>query len=250
MDNLQRLDDLIIKIFDDKSYITNKKEALIFNFLQTTRTCYLNMYRSSQIFLKYIEQEKKSSIARGKDLMTSREYLFDCVSPSIDARMNYFLFVEELNRFGRIFWKEYNLIIPKYYRISFYRNKMVEHCDEYIEFSNSMGNGLMTQEDKLVVVHHHGAILDPRERTNAYNTLHAEFQKYHINLPRINLLHTYDQYGELIYDYLEKIDVKLKEIKPELVNALFKFAFPNPIDDLEQYLGDLILWVNNIKSQA
>jgi len=61
----------------------------------------------------------------------------------------------------------------------------------------------------------------------------------------------YGDYADIMYGSLEKIDSELRTFEkkrkigiPEpLVTALFKYCFPTPICDMEEYYKILVAWL-------
>src|SRR5438067_1959304 len=98
------------------------------------------------------------------------------MSDATEAILNYSTFIEELNRFGRLFHRlGYDL--PRYYEIRFYRNKSIEHWDEYEEFLRAPGNGIIFAAGKLATPYYVGAINVPMESESALDQVKEEFAK-------------------------------------------------------------------------
>ena len=88
----------------------SRGELLLSSFLGVMRVKYLQMLQISEkhwaMHKKMLEQTKGSTGEVGEvDLLEHR-------TDSIEARINYFSFIEELNRFGRAFESVHKKVIP------------------------------------------------------------------------------------------------------------------------------------------
>lgn len=238
-------DNLAIKLIDAgmrSPTQRDEKRMLCQTFLGVCRVKYLQMFEVSSRFWKMHEESFKTQ--SGTRTLTYEEMLI-MNTDNVEARLNYFGFIEELNRFGRVFEEKYSKTLPLYSRIRFYRNKMIEHWDDYEGFLQAKGNGLTYSLNKLVIPHLMGSIHMPAEEPQDHKILESEFQACGITLPPIDLSKMYAGYAEIIYPCLEQIDPTLgKKIPDNLVNALFKYTFPTPIHDLEAYNNQLIAWLD------
>lgn len=243
--NITPFDDLAIRL-SKKTFaspgIINEKESHAITFLNVCRIRYLQMHRVSEKFWKLhtkMLQKKYSG-------PITIEELFESNIDSIEAKVNYFGFIEELTRFGRFFLSNYSSTIPSYYRIRFYRNKMIEHWDEYEEFLRSNMSAIYYTLDKLVIPNHFGSINRPMETSADYEKLRIEFEICRVKLSPLTLGMP-DKYSNLLFDNLEKIDPKLAFLPTDaynnLINCVFRYGFPTPINDLEEYNQKLIGWM-------
>jgi hypothetical protein len=222
--------------------IINEKKSHVMIFLDICRIKYRQMYWASE---KFWEPNIKMMHEKIYGRHMTIEDLYESQIDSIEAKVNYFSFIEELNRFGRLFVNKYSNPIPNLNRIRFYRNKMIEHLDEYEEFLNSNGTGINFKSNKLVIPFHAGSINKPEETKADYEKLRSEFGKYDVTLSPLDL-DTNDKYSNLVFENLEKIDRKLdfKNRKYDnLINCLLRYGFPTPIHDLEEYVQKLIAWM-------
>ncbi len=168
---------------------------------------------------------------------------------SIRCRISYMQFIERVNRTGRVL-KKWGFSLPSYGRIYFFSNKMVEHWDDYLQFLSN-GQGLLSYGDKIAISHDLAGIsLADNGRRSLQQTLTDEFAKCGVALPSLEGK-WYGDYADIMYGSLEKIDSELRTFEkkrkigiPEpLVTALFKYCFPTPICDMEEYYKILVAWL-------
>jgi hypothetical protein len=147
--------------------------------------------------------------------------------------------IGHLNRLGRILEKTgfSSVIIPNYPRIYFYRNKTIEHWDDYIRYCNG-GNGYSKGKGRIALPMNTGIVL------------HEDRKKLHTELSQLlgSTLHedyvaanptVMDHYNEEIYSVLEKMDPQLRKINEEIVRKLFLFGFPLPIYQMDEFINKL-----------
>lgn len=236
-------DDLAVTLLERSIRLRGRRDHKLIRsltFVQVCRIKYLQMKKISQRFWKVREAVTRQGTSVGtityQDMLRQR-------SEAVEAKINYFGFIEELNRFGRVFEKKYDSVLPDYYRIRFYRDKVVEHWDDYEEFLQSLGDSINWTQGKLVIPYHMGAINTPPTTQVVYQELSAAFQKSGITLPNLDLSMMNEGYSEEVFLNLERIDTKLRRISKDIVNTLFKYCFPTPIHDLEQYSQKLLSWL-------
>lgn len=239
-------DDITIAIFEasfNRNEVINKK--LLLAFVEVLRVKYLNMYEASKIY--WNSSDKTTQGNESQDAKVIIKEMISLNQKSVEAKTNYFSFIEELNRFGRIFANKYEKIIPDYYRIRFFRNKMVEHWDVYLDFLFHM-EGIKIEVNKLVVPYHMGVW---GGSTLEIKDLKEEFQKHNVSISRQWESSLNPNYSEDIYRALERIDQKLRKwnektgegIPEDLVKGIFKYGFPTPIQDLEGYIERFVKWI-------
>ncbi|OGE86320.1 MAG: hypothetical protein A3J48_02375 [Candidatus Doudnabacteria bacterium RIFCSPHIGHO2_02_FULL_46_11] len=241
-------DDLAIMLTEAGMRRSGKKDEKLLHsitFLQVCRVKYLQMYSISNLFWQRHKERFSKDLGTSSTFAITTKEAIDNSLESIEANANYFAFLEELNRFGRVFHEKYDTTLPKYFRIRFYRNKMVEHWDDYEEYLNK-GVGFTYTVDKLIIPRHFGAMNIPADTDAAYSELSLEFKAFKITLPPLDLSMTADdKYSEELYYNLEKIDPELgRKIPNSLVNKLIKYTFPVPIKDLEEYFLILNSWLD------
>jgi len=172
--------------------------------------------------------------------------MLDEASAGVEAKISFLGFIEELNRFGRVFLGEYKVSLPKYTRVRFYRNKVIEHWDDYDEYLLS-NTGYTYTLGKLIVPFHGGALVTDQTTGAAYQDVVAEFGKFGIAVPALNMSLGFAGYSEQVFLLLEQIDPQLgRKIPDSLVNALFKYSFPVPIQDLDEYVDELVGWIEGV----
>lgn len=246
-------DNITIKLFE-RSFSgripKNSKLTHCITFTQVCRVKYIQMYGlAKRTWEKHQEMLNPKSIKKGIKSLSTRE-MTNTSLESIEAKVNYFCFIEELNRFGRFLKNKYNALIPDFYRLKFYRDKMIEHWDDYERYLNTTGTGYTCTINKLVIPFHFGAINTPSTYPDVFRELKGEFSKYQIYLPQIDLSLGNQKYTEIIYSYLEKIDQKLIKIPESIITVLIIFSFPVPINDIEEYINRLITWLDNFSNEG
>lgn len=162
------------------------------------------------------------------------------------AFLDYFSFINILNQFGRVLTNKYNLpalTIPGYFRIYFFRNKVLEHWDDY---TGSINYGAMTQiygKPAIPVVQNSQSLTELtsiRKKVISYFA-HREIR---LEIPEgeelLNLSLADPEYHRGAYDALEKIDPQLRHIDEKITKLLFDFGFPVPIFDVAEYCVSLV----------
>ena len=237
-------DELIIKLLQKELMDLpkrHKKDLRILAFLEVCRIRYLHLLNITDRI-----QEMGSLVRRGVAVGYPIE---EGNTHSVEASLTYFSFIEELNRFGRLLKTKYGRNLPEFYRIRFYRNKIVEHWDEYEKFLQ-LRNGYTFLPDNLVTPYHSNAIRTSRA-SQAYSRLKVEFEEKGVSIPLLDVSMRYEDYSDSIFKHLERIDRKLEAFPPRdpLVSMLFKYCFPIPIYDIEGYIKKLISWTEKLLDQ-
>ena len=216
---------------------------LVYNFSKIARVLYCNMTEASEQMLLNINARHKNEGTRS---LTQEEWQAINDDP-IRCRLNYMQFIEHVNRTGRVL-KRRGFTPPLYARVYFYRNKMVEHWDDYLQLlSASTGDGLVFSGGKIAIPYAFAGIATT-ERPNFQRELTDEFAKLGVTLPSLEDK-WYGEYAEIIYAALEKIDGELRKIPEPLVKLLFKYHFPTPIYDMEVYCKTLVTWTETLPLQ-
>lgn len=170
------------------------------------------------------------------------------------CRISYFQFIEQLNILQRVLEKlGIRDVIPLYYRIRFFRNKIVEHWDDYLQFITSRSVQMISVRHLIFVPYHMGRGVIPEHRTQTLNALIQLFNDNNTTLA-IDNNDWYDAYSEKVYKALENIDPRLRSkvraqnsgIEEDIVKALFNYMFPTPISDVESYSKDLVIFLRSI----
>lgn len=212
---------------------------IVFSWLKILRVAYLQMLTSSEIF--HSEMEALRNGPKGTRTQTTEDML---MSPdkTIACKLSYFQFINQINISGRILGGK-GYVSPLYARIYFFRNKIIEHWDDYLKFFTTMGDGLVFNRNKIPIpfYNHAGSIgLLANEKI-----LRNEFSK--LGVKGLVLKNRwYDHYSNMIFEALEKIDPNLGKIPESLVEALFQTSFPTPIHNMEAYVEDLAGWIKTI----
>ncbi len=238
-------DDIALRFFQAGILERNDELQEIIIFIQICRAKYLQMYlvseRSWKTFKEIRENTKNWSISN------VQKELMDQLLDTVEIKLNYFGFIEELNKFGRVFKSKYETNLPGYFRIKFYRNKIVEHWDDYTEYLHlPTGSGYAFTEGKIVIPSHGGAIKTPDTTDDVYKEICIEFKRFGIEFPILDVSMAHDRYSDVFFMTLEKVNPLLEGIPNTLVNAMFKYGFPTPITDIEQYCAELITWLESL----
>jgi hypothetical protein len=224
----------------DRKAQPNELLLLVYNFSKVARVLYCNMAEAS-------EQMQSNIKARHKDertkTLTQVEWQ-EINDDPIRCRLGYMQFIEHINRTGRVLRRK-GFTLPLYGRVYFYRNKMVEHWDDYLQLlSASTGDGLVFSGGKIAIPYAFAGIATTN-RPDFQRELTDEFAKLGVTLFALEDK-WYGEYAEIIYVALEKIDGDLKRIPERLVRLLFKYSFPTPINDLEEYCKTLVAWLETL----
>ncbi|MBI2473945.1 hypothetical protein HYV70_05340 [Candidatus Uhrbacteria bacterium] len=174
---------------------------------------------------------------------------------SIRRRLTYFAFLEQVNRFGRVFSGKYSLKKPPLYnRIYFFRNNVIEHWDDYLEYSFGGSEVSTWKQGTIAIPYLMQARSRLKEEPKVREELSAQFLNAGITVDFADKW--YGDYSEVIYTALEKIDSKLREeredkktgkrrgIPKTLVEKLYQYSFPVPICDMETYCTDLVAYLS------
>lgn len=215
--------------------IPQEVNLLINSFVTILRTIYIQQSENANTLLYSYRTPLTNEIAEGIN------------NAHILCRLSYFQFIEQLNIFGRVFSKKMSLSLPLYPRIYFFRNKIIEHWDDYMQFlpSNTIQMSSVKQTTTVMIpfIMGRGVIPDHREQTR--NDLIRIFAKHNVTLS-VNDNDWYGDFSEKAFVALEMIDPQLKKVPAEVVNALFDYMFPTPITDIESYSINLVQLLKSI----
>lgn len=216
---------------------------LVYSFSKIARVLYCNMSKASMEMLMNIDARHKNEDTRS---LTLEEWNALNDDP-IRCRLGYMQFIEHINRTGRVL-KRKGFTLPLYGRVYFFRNKMVEHWDDYLQLlSASTGDGLVVSGGKIAIPYAFAGIVST-DRPNFQRELTDKFAKLGVTLSSLENK-WYGEYAEIIYAALEKIDGELRQIPEPLVKLLFKYHFPTPINDMEVYCKTLVTWIETLPLQ-
>ena len=203
----------------------------VYGFSRLARVLYLNMAEAAEKMQLRFESNRKQTGTLTLEEMREEEDV------PLQCRLRYMQFIEEVNRIGRVL-RDRGFILPLYSRVYFFRNKLVEHWDDYIQFL-SKGQGLLFYKGKIAIPYDlSGITLPDKGRQGLQHDLTNEFAKLGVTLPVLEGK-WYAEYSNIIYAALEQIDGDLRKIPEPLVILLFKYSFPTPICDMEVYCTDL-----------
>lgn len=155
--------------------------------------------------------------------------------------LDYFSFISLLNQFGRVLSERYKIDVPHKKRIRFFRNKATEHWDEYAQYAHA---GSITQQAGKPAIPLISSVYDPEERKNLGSKIGEILRTYNISFeienPEVSNISSLEVNVEKMYSMLERIDPNLKKIPEDLIRLLFKFGFPTPISNVEEYSVELV----------
>lgn len=232
--------------------VPNDFILLILQHLQMLRKIYLRM-----IEVDFYEQ----SISRepGTRSITIEESALNSSPDSYSVYLDYIQFLFVLNQFGRALEK-YNYLrrerdFPYFYRIRFFRNCVGEHWEKHVPVIRN--NGFMFTHLKASIPLLGESIVD-REKLAIEKSLINEFTNsgVKIRIPRKFVkyvgMSNNTKYCKYFYRKLEVISPELNtkygtnKIPKKIVELLFKFDFPVPITDIEEYSKELIDFIYKI----
>ena len=214
--------------------------SFVYNFLKILRVLYGNMAGASEKMQVFVDNLNKQLDNR----MLSVDEMHAKDDVPIRCKLSYVQFIDHLNRTGRVL-KRKGFTLPCYGRIYFFRNKMVEHLDDYVQFLLN-SDGLIMQNSKIAIPYAFAALsLSQDERRRCQQQLADEFAKSGVTLPSLEGKWQ-GAYANLMFTALEKIDADLRKIPEPLVTLLFKYGFPTPISDIEDYCKTLAAWITTL----
>lgn len=186
----------------------------------------------------------------------------------LDVWLDYYSFINELNQLFRVL----KIKIPKElysYRIKFFRNKVIEHWDEYVPDLVPISKSFIGAPDRCPLPLLRGLISFPQENTKIKDQIIDEFKKANVNTVWLSAEgFDYEVYSEFIYSNLEKINAKLIDdnmyknycnskinqslssednrdcvISTYLVQSIFDLQFPLPVWNIEEYCNKLKIFL-------
>lgn len=230
----------------------SKELTLAMSFARVARVLYINMTISSEKMLVQTDIFSHPSAPR----IVSREEMREIEDTPIQCKLSYMQFIEHINRTGRVF-KRKGFPPPLFARIYFFRNKMLEHWDDYLQFL-SFQDGYSSSKGKIAIPHAFAA-KSKRDGADVQQELTKAFAQCGVALPSLEALEdkSYAEYSEALYSALEKIDNQLRKydekkgtgIPETIVTILFKYSFPTPIYDMEAYCKLLVAWLDALPLQ-
>lgn len=234
----------------------SETEELISRFTGILRSLYLQMkdqtYRRDEEFDLMMGIEREKPNPRHLTIQETLE-MGDYTTISI---FQYFQYLEQVNILGRVLYRKVKQFPPLYHRVYFYRNKMIEHWDDYLDLflGSGRGNGLIYKKGEISIPYHLAHIFRPIEGTQMQQKLIDDFASLGVTLTSIENK-WYGDYSKVIFMALENIDPQLrskpnkinkKHIPEFLVEDLFRYSFPTPITNIENYSLELAKWLKSI----
>lgn len=251
MTNVSPFDDLILELQQQLwtsvgpkgSQKRMDRHAFLIQQLGLLRTSYIYLVESGRNAAKTIGQTHGGPVSFEKAALehprTSREVF-----------LNYYSFINILCQLSRVLPKHFSgaQSIPLYDRIRFYRNKVVEHWDEYT--INIAQTGFIFQKEKASIPAIE-AVHESQDRKKVFKQLKDSFRELGGHLKwddaKIhNMIGVNAEYSEAIFRALEGIKrwVSMQAGKNKqydaLISLLIEFGFPTPIIDIEEYSADLV----------
>jgi len=236
------------KIFKNIKNNISITDYLTLSLAKASRVLYLKLLSDSWELQQSINIEIKNDKNKPSTRNLSIQETLEMGDDSTRCILSYFQFLEHINIFGRALKDEINSLPPFYYRIYFYRNKMIQHWDDYVHLLFGMGignNNLVFTKGKICIPYHNAAFFKPVEVSRLENNLKNDFSSIGIKLPSLKNRWNAD-YSKIIYPKLEQIDSKLKKIPENIVEDLFRYSFPTPITNIEEYFFYLANWLESI----
>lgn len=224
----------------------NRGTILVAQFVEICRVCYLQMIDASKPVWR-IRDEIEAKVKQGiKTESVSLEEMLQNNIQSLIPNTCYFQFIEYLNRYGRVFEKnKIDIKIPRYYRIRFYRNKAIEHWEDYSSSLFRAMSGYYFTIGKIAVPYHFGTYYIPSQQKETFDKLLSELAVTY-EFPPFEEISNPEARSDTLFALLEqKYDNKLLGCDETTVNLLFELGFPLPIHDVESYISYLIQEVDS-----
>jgi hypothetical protein len=228
--------------------------SLAMTFSRIARVLYVNIAVASE---KMLAQTYSLSNPSGSRIITLEEKR-ELEDGPIECKLSYMHFVEHINRTGRAFKRKGFPPPPLYARIYFFRNKMVEHWEDYLQFLTHE-NAFSSSTQSSFMIPHAFAAKSKLDSAKVQQELTDAFADYGVTLPSLEALEdkSYAEYSDVLYSALEKIDKQLRNhnekngvgIPETIVRLLFKYSFPTPIYDIEGYCKILVAWLEALPLQ-
>ncbi len=193
---------------------------------------------------------------KGERSVSFEETALEQPRPSKKVFLDYYNFINVLCQFGRVLPKHFpkTYPIPLLERIRFYRNKVVEHWDDY---TNNISLGAFSYRIGKTPIPHVEMVYSPEERKallgemkGLFNLLGSDLQ---LDDDKIyNLIGIDPEYNEAVFTALEKIEGGLRKRAGDnkdldnLIEKLIQFSFPVPILDTEEYGKKIIEYLESV----
>lgn len=225
----------------------NRGTILVAQFVEICRVCYLQMIEASKPVWR-IRDEIEAKVKQGiKTESVSLEEMLQNNIQSLNPNICYFQFIEYLNRYGRVFEKNnIDIKIPRYNRIRFYRNKAIEHWEDYSTSLFTAMTGQYFTIGKIAVPYHFGSFNIPSKQLASFTKFISELGIPYI-FPPLNEIGNPEARSHVLYTIMEKkYGDQLDNVPKTVVDLLFDIGFPLPIHDVEIYIESLILELDTV----
>lgn len=158
----------------------------------------------------------------------------------IENRVKFFLFINQVNQFSRFVKKRSpELELPPLSsRIKFFRDKVVEHWDDYVSRFNE---GTRKPVGKMAIPTLSWSFSPPEMRERRRNELIEAFSRQGVEI-KLEEDAIFEKLADILYPKLEEIDIALSNRGKlrEISECLWKYNFPLPFYDYESYVEELV----------
>ncbi len=190
------------------------------------------------IFINYSKLNQPASFENGGNQKETQEEMISMSDQGIKVALDYFLLMNQLNQMGRVLKKKFGIEIPKFAEIRFFRNKIVEHWDDYLKMQR-MGSAHQSDGKRPVPY----LLWEKRTMPAEWDRIHDELiqtsQEACMPITKKELELHGEEYANAIYPILLS--------KEKFVALIFEYEFPLPIYDIEKYCQDLVVFFKSQK---
>jgi hypothetical protein len=247
MSNFQSslFDKLILEFSNSENHHPdlNKTEfAAILSFIRDFRVSYLLM--ANTVIDRFECFHGKSDVNQDEMTITFSDDL-------IESRLKFYLFINQLNQFSRFVINKLQSKFPPpplANRIYFFRNKVVEHWDDYV--SGPPNDGMRTYKEKIPVPTLSWGFSPPEMKEQRLHEVIKAFEEQGKKI-EIDENAFFEELGKIVYPKLEEIDPELKSRAKlsKISESLWHYNFPFPFYDVEEYIGKLKEYLITFKKQ-
>lgn len=208
------------------------------------RTIYLTFPYFSTIAQMRIEAKRNENLTP----LQRNASMFDA---SFQTKFTYFSFIDALNQLGRQL-EPLGFNFPNYTQIRFFRNKVVEHWDDYLAEKPDGGGSVGKAGGIRIPLIMGSARTEFARMEPARLALIKEFLNHGVSLD-IQPEDYHEAYAQKVWPALKSIDenlalrcvVRSGVCDPRcsycrLIDQLLDFEFPLPFYDVDQYISNLI----------
>lgn len=251
-------DDLIIRLSEaTKGFLGPGKEteseaaSFLIRQLGLLRSAYINLVETTSRTIKQINERQKLGTVQ----LSLKEFALELPRNSFDVILNFFSFINILCQLNRLLPEHFSGApsIPRYQWIRFYRNKAVEHWDEYTKPKLVGPTGYVFVENKASIPFIQ-QVNDFRERQSLMQQIKDIFIELGVkDFEWSKNATTKDkEYCDAVLEAIEKtgqMGCRAKDCSDDfkkLIEILFKLGFPNPITDIEVYSKELVDYLERL----